>query len=136
MTRQMFLAHSLYVSPDLCSTPDSTASHAASTSIHSAGTTPLVHKQGLVYFRHRSLEKVLGLEDVVVRDSIDHGTGPDLVEGIVAGRSAPDTAFVELDVEEALPRRAFGLQAPVAAVSSAPCMAWFSLFFRRIANVA
>ena len=43
--------------------------------------------------RHRSLEQTLGLEGVLVRDSIDHGTGPDLVERVVAGRSTPDTAL-------------------------------------------
>ena len=67
--KQLLLAHSFNVSQELCFTPGSTASHAASTSIHSA------------------LEKVLEFA----------GARPDLVERIVTGRSASGTAFVQLD---------------------------------------
>ena len=50
MIKQMLLDHSFNVSQELCFTRGSTASHAAGTSIHSAGTMPLVQKSGLVFF--------------------------------------------------------------------------------------
>ena len=132
MIRQMFLAHSFDVSQDLRLTPGSTASHAAGTSIHSAGTS-CPETWARVLFRHHAQEQVLGVADVVVRDGIDYGTRPDLMEGIVAGRSAPDTAFVELDVGgEDLPR---GSSASKRLHLPSPYMARCSLF-RRIANAA
>ena len=48
-----------------------------------------------------ALEKVLGFADVLVRDGVDHGAGPDLVERFVADRPAPDTACIKRDVAEA-----------------------------------
>ena len=50
MTRHLLLAHSFNVSHELCSTRGSTASHAAGTTIHLAGTMPLDQKHGVVFF--------------------------------------------------------------------------------------
>ena len=101
MIRQLLLATSFNVSQEVCFTPGSTASHAANTSIRSAGTTPLVQKQRPVFFSDFArCEKVLGFADVIVTDGADHGARPDLVERVVPERSAPDTAFVQPDVEE------------------------------------
>ena len=45
-------------------------------------------------------------------DRTDDGAGPDLVEGIVADVTGPDTALIQCAT------RAFDLPAPVAAVSN------------------
>ena len=77
LIKQLFLAHSFNVSQEFWFTRGSTASHAAGTCIHSAGTFPLDQKQGLVFFSRLARWKRcwLGFPDVVVRDSIDHKAG-------------------------------------------------------------
>ena len=60
MIRQLFSAHSFNKSLELCFTRGSTTSHARGTSIQSAGTIPLVLKQGLVFFSRLARWKKCG----------------------------------------------------------------------------
>ena len=72
-----------------------------------------------------TMQKVLGLVDVVVRESMCFWARPDLVDSIVADCLASDTARPARHVGE--PRHpSLRPASPEAAVSSAPYMAWFS----------
>ena len=98
MIKQLFFAYASSLTQELCFTCGSTTFEAASTSIHSAGTKPLLQKQELVFLLTLStLEQVLGF---VVWDCIDHDARPDLVERIVTNRSTSDTAVIQRDMEE------------------------------------
>ena len=101
--------------PDNCCWPTPSTHHkncaellvrfASSTSIHSAGTMPLVQKQGLVFFSDIARwSRCWYLQMLSCGMALVAGKRPDLVQRIVADRSAPDAAVVELDVGGALPR--------------------------------
>ena len=79
MTKQLFLAHSFSVSQHLCFTRGSTASNGH---LHpfSWDRASGPEAGARILLTLGALEKMLGFLDVVVRKSIDHKAGPNLVE--------------------------------------------------------
>ena len=96
MIKQLFLAKSFNVSQELCFTGGSTTSHAAGTSIHSAGT---MHR--LVFFsRLARWKRCWNFRMSSCGIALTTGPGQNLEERVVADRPALDGAFIHIDVDQ------------------------------------